>query len=290
VKHSEIKNEKLSQSLKISVIVATMNAGKTLEECLLSIIKQDYRDFEIIIVDGLSTDNTIDIIKKYSYGIKYWESSKDNGVYDAWNKGLAQATGDWICFLGADDILWSENVLSEFEPHLRTAYPQSRFVYGGSVVLSEDGDFVREVRRPWSQARKVWSSEMLIPHPGSMHHRKVFEDFGGFDPNFKISGDYDLLLREFKIYPPYFVPEVVQTGCREGGISANTQTMTLALRERRAALIKNGYKYSRIKYVRVCVLAWAKVRCKQFLRLIFGEKFMRKAQREYQRRFGLVEF
>ena len=93
----------MSDSIKITILTATFNSGKTLEQTISSVVNQDYKDIEYIIVDGASTDNTVDIIKKYEkYGIK-WISEPDNGLYDALNKGFDMATGDYFQVLGSDD-------------------------------------------------------------------------------------------------------------------------------------------------------------------------------------------
>ena len=91
--------------LKISVITATYNSGVYLEDSIKSVIQQKDDNLEYIIIDGGSKDNTVDIIKKYSQYISYWVSERDNGIYDAWNKGVKKATGDWILFIGGDDFL-----------------------------------------------------------------------------------------------------------------------------------------------------------------------------------------
>ena len=98
----------------ISIVVAVFNGAHTLQRCIDSVITQDYPDKEIIIMDGGSTDGTVDILRSNSRRIAYWESRRDRGIYHAWNKGLQQAHGEWIIFLGADDVLYNERVLETF--------------------------------------------------------------------------------------------------------------------------------------------------------------------------------
>ncbi|NJL12522.1 MAG: glycosyltransferase [Microscillaceae bacterium] len=95
---------------KISIVTPSYNQGQYIEEAILSVIGQNYPNLEYIIIDGGSTDNTIEIIKKYEKHITYWVSEKDKGIYDAMNKGIDVATGEWIYFLGTDDLL-SDNIL-----------------------------------------------------------------------------------------------------------------------------------------------------------------------------------
>lgn len=110
--------------LKLSIIIPTYNSGKFLEQSLLSIINQTYKNIELIIIDGKSTDNTVDVIKKYNSSIYYWISEKDSSPADATNKGLKHATGDIITFFGSDDYYIDntalEQIVNEFErkPHL----------------------------------------------------------------------------------------------------------------------------------------------------------------------------
>ncbi|MBP9970812.1 MAG: glycosyltransferase, partial [Paludibacteraceae bacterium] len=99
--------------MKISIIIATYNASKTLNRCLDSIVSQKNSEVELIIIDGGSTDETLSVINSYSSDIDYVLSEKDNGLYDAWNKGIKAAKGDWIMFLGADDQLLS-NALEKY--------------------------------------------------------------------------------------------------------------------------------------------------------------------------------
>ena len=115
----------------ITVILAVLNASNTLERCLQSILKQTYQHKEIILVDGGSTDGTLSILDAYGDKLTYWESKPDRGIYHAWNKALKHARGDWICFLGADDYFWSNNVLADLAPHLiRATNSGIRIVYG----------------------------------------------------------------------------------------------------------------------------------------------------------------
>src|SRR3954447_3382690 len=112
----------------ITIVVATFNAGAILSRCLESVLAQDYPFVDLVVIDGGSTDGTIERIRGYGALIAYWESSPDNGVYDAWNKALRHVRGDWVCFLGADDRLAAAGAVSKMAPHLR-GVPE-RVVYG----------------------------------------------------------------------------------------------------------------------------------------------------------------
>ena len=272
----------------ISIIVATMNAAATLQECILSICEQTYQARELIIIDGGSTDETLEIVQRYAAEIAHWQSGPDNGIYDAWNKGLAHAKGDWICFLGADDKFWVKDSLERFAPYLEKAYPNHRLVYGVLAVLDLDGSLSYLIDHPWQKIRKFWPQKMLMPHCGTLHHRSIFEEHGNFDDSFKITGDYDLLLREIKCRPPLYVPELVQAGFREGGISSKPANLFRVIAENRRAVRKNGYRYPLSRFLWICSSTLVRASCKELLCALFSDRVMRRVYIAYKRvRLGL---
>src|SRR5262245_53834223 len=161
--------------VRISVIVAVYNGAATLRQCIDSVANQTYPNRELIVIDGGSTDGTVQILEENASKLTYWESSPDRGIYDAWNKGLDRARGDWICFLGADDYLWSDTVMERIEPHLRAAAP-ARVVYGRVAVVNKASEVSRYDGIPWEEARRAFEHTMTIPHPGLLHHRVLFAE------------------------------------------------------------------------------------------------------------------
>jgi glycosyltransferase involved in cell wall biosynthesis len=133
----------------ISIIVATFNASKTLQKCIDSIAQQSFRDFELIIIDGKSNDGTLDVISRNSEIIDYWVSEQDSGVYNAWNKGLDKATGDWICFIGADDYLWCTSALNDISFKLTTIASETYVAYGRIAVVNKLGEKLYEIGERW---------------------------------------------------------------------------------------------------------------------------------------------
>jgi glycosyltransferase involved in cell wall biosynthesis len=97
----------------ITFVLAIFNASKTLTQCLNSVAQQSCKDFELVVIDGGSTDGSVEILRSQASHFAYWTSEPDRGVYDAWNKALQHARGEWICFLGADDYLWSSDVVQQ---------------------------------------------------------------------------------------------------------------------------------------------------------------------------------
>jgi glycosyltransferase involved in cell wall biosynthesis len=226
----------------ISVIVSVRNAAATLQKCLDSIANQTHGSREIIVVDGASTDGTLGIVKRNQARLAFWLSEPDRGIYDAWNKGLAHATGEWICFLGADDYLWAPDTLERLAPALAGAYPPIRVVYGQVAFVNERGGEMQRVGEDWRTARKRFGQIMCLPHTGLMHHRSLFETHGRFDESFRIGGDYELLLRELRTGEASFVPGLVVAGMGHGGVSSDPAGSLDLMREFRRAQVKHGLR------------------------------------------------
>ena len=227
----------------LTVIVAVHNGARTLQQCLDSVIRQTCRDVELIVIDAGSTDGTLDLLKRNSQQIRYWISEPDRGIYHAWNKGLAQAQGEWICFLGADDFLWDEQVLSRVAQALPQAPEDINVAYSQVSLLDAQGGVLYTIGEPWSQVQERFKQLMCIPHPSVLHRNRLFKNAGKFDEAFRIAGDYELLLRELKNKDAYFMPGIVFSAMRQGGVSSAMGATRAALREVRAAQRKNGLRW-----------------------------------------------
>lgn len=206
----------------ITIIVSVLNRQETLEECIQSIIEQSWLKKELIVIDGGSTDGSLDILKQFSPHIAFWESQQDNGIYHAWNKGLRYASGEWICFIGADDFFWNPSVLHDISPYLTSSYKnQIRVVYGKVAKLNQRGKIIRVLGKPWQRISWQMRHGMPkdLPHPGLMHHHSLFKEHGLFDESFSIAGDYDLLLNELIHKKAYCACNLILVGSRAGGIA-----------------------------------------------------------------------
>ena len=204
-------------SLKVSVITATYNVEKYLDDCILSVINQSYKNFEYIIIDGGSNDGTVNIIKQYEDQLAYWISEPDQGIYDAWNKGLARAKGDWIIFIGADDLLYPD-ALQSYVHHI-IHHPQQHeleFVSSHIELVEEDLSTIRIVGDVWNWER--FKREMITYHVGTFHAKRLFSKYGIFNTAYKISGDYELLLRPKDKLVASFVDHLT-VKMRVGGVS-----------------------------------------------------------------------
>ena len=193
---------KLHES-KLSIIISVLNARTVLENCIISILNQDYKDFELIIIDGGSIDGTVEILESYSDRISFWISEKDTGIYNAWNKALLKASGEWICFIGSDDILLTNSLTKLM---VKAEYPVVNFVSSRAMMLDEDGVEVGSIGKSWNLQNL--SNGLGIVHCGALHHHTLFKEYGFFNDAYKITGDLEFLLRVGKNIKSYFLNEI----------------------------------------------------------------------------------
>lgn len=196
----------------VTIIISTLNSERTFERALRSVSAQAYDKYELIVIDGGSTDGTADIADEYKHLIRHWRSEPDDGIYDAWNKGLALAAGEWICFIGADDY---------FEPmalHRMAEQVICRdFDFVSSRVrLYKGTERIRDIGHAWDW--ETFRKRMNIAHVGSFHSRRLFEQFGCFDKSYRVCGDYEFLLRAGQTLKAGFLNEVT-VNVEAGGIS-----------------------------------------------------------------------
>lgn len=175
-----------------SVVVGVLNGGRSIEKVIDSFASQTFARKELLIKDGGSTDDTIAILERRSADIAYWTSSPDKGLYDAWNSVLPQCRGEYICFLGCDDVLADRMSLERLAASAMQEPPPDLICSVNSLV-DDDGTFVRITGKPWSW--RGMKRAQVIAHPGMMHRAELFQKFGAFDPSFRIGGDYEFLLR-----------------------------------------------------------------------------------------------
>lgn len=221
----------------ISIIISTLNAGDCLQGCLDSIKKQTIVP-QLIVIDGGSEDETITIIKKNSDIISFWSSEADQGIYDAWNKGLKQAQNDWIYFLGADDRFYADNVLFEVSQFLVKIAPEQLLAYGNICFVDKRGK-QKIVGSPWKEISKSFQYRNTIPHQGVFHRKELFAKHGNFDLTFKIAGDYALLIKEVVENPPQYLDVPPISYMHAGGVSSRNDKSWVVLLE----FAKASFKY-----------------------------------------------
>jgi glycosyltransferase involved in cell wall biosynthesis len=179
------------ESPRLSIVLATWQAASTLQACLQSTLEQSFTHWELLVADGGSTDGTVDIIRQFEQHIAWWDSEKDDGIYDAWNKSLAHARGEYICFIGADDKWADAASLSRlFEAISNDDYD---LVTSQGNFYNTDTDKSFKFGSAWDYKR--FGPRMIICHPGLMHRRSLFEEHGLFDTSYSITGDIEFLLR-----------------------------------------------------------------------------------------------
>lgn len=255
-------------------MVAAYNGAATLQQCINSVALQTYQHKELIIIDGGSADGTVELLKSNQQKITYWSSGPDQGIYHAWNKALPRARGEWISFLGADDHLWDEHVLTRMAEGLAKLPPEIRVAYGQIMLLNGAGERLYAIGEPWERLKHRFHKSMCIPHPGTMHRRSLFEEHGGFDESFRIAGDYELLLRELQTADAAFIPNLVTVGMRQGeGESSHPASTLRVLHETRRAQRMHGQSFPSS--------SWLFSMMKAYLRLwlwrVFGGSVARKA-------------
>ena len=177
---------------KFSIITVTKNAAATLERSIQSVAKQQHRPRDYIIVDGASSDGTSAIVDRYRDSITHFISEPDQGIYDAMNKGLALARGDFVHFLGADDSLIDDRALADVAEALDRA--PCDLLYGGIEVRFADGRVVPFMPPPPEDAL-TFMIRGCLPHQASFASRRAFDLAGKFDTRYRIAGDYDWFLR-----------------------------------------------------------------------------------------------
>lgn len=233
---------------RLSIIIATWNAARTFERCLRSIIAQEFTDWELLIADNASTDGTVDLIRRYEPQIAWWQSQKDDGIYDAWNNALLHACGEYVCFLGADDSWHTPSTLKKaFQ-----AVGDNEFdlVTGRGALVDRNGKPYLEFGNPWNY-RKV-TRRMTICHPGALHRRDLFQRFGRFDTSYRISADYEFLLRlPSRIRSLHL--EILLANIADDGISRNRRWLMLRERYRaQANCPRIGHVRAVLNYVDKC--------------------------------------
>jgi glycosyltransferase involved in cell wall biosynthesis len=256
----------------ISVIVAVYNGRSTLQQCIDSFAEQTYPHKELIVIDGASRDGTAEVLETNREKLSYWISEPDRGIYNAWNKALPHAKGDWICFLGADDFFWDSEVLARIGTHLETLPAAIRVAYGSIMLLDRNGKELHVLGEPWPKIKDHFKRAMSIPHPGVMYRKDLFEAYGRFDETFRIAADYEFLLRELPEADAFFIPSVIAVGMRQGGISSTPANELLLQREIRRAQRMHGYPPP----WHVTVLTTAKILARLLLIKVMGETRLRR--------------
>lgn len=235
--------------MKISIITVVWNNESTIEDAIQSVLSQTYQDIEYIIIDGASSDGTIDTIKKYENNIAHFISEPDKGIYDAMNKGIKLATGDVIGILNSDDVYFDQYII---EKVMNTFLEENvASVYGDLYYVKQD-DLNTPVRYWKSSEYKKGSftKGWHPPHPSFFVKREIYEKFGYFDLNMKVSADFELMLRflEKNTISTAYLPETI-VRMRVGGESnSSIKNIIKGNQNILKAFDKNGIKVNKFLY------------------------------------------
>lgn len=175
----------------ITVITVVFNEVGSIEKTMLSVLNQTYDNVEYIIVDGGSTDGTLDIIRQYDHAIDYWVSEKDAGIYDAMNKGIQLALGAWVNFMNSGDLFYTNLTLERIVFHFRKKFS---IVYGDVKAFSKRHHFNEmKISRPVTAKNLIM--KLPICHQATFFSIKAFKEVGLYETKYKICGDHDWLLK-----------------------------------------------------------------------------------------------
>ena len=243
--------EKVSRSSEplVSIITVVFNGEKYLEQTILSVLNQTYSNIEYIVIDGGSSDATLDIINKYTDKIDYWVSEPDSGIYDAMNKGISLATGQLIGIINSDD--WYE--LDAVEEIVRAYKDGSTIIYGFMRHIVEEKPIEVYAAYPVSIPCK------MIPHSTCFVPKFIYDQYGTFDLSYRSCADYHFILRLYKEGISFSILEKILANFRFGGFSFKSRSLIESFNMR----YKMGYisNYQRIiKIIGIYVLSAFKIR------------------------------
>lgn len=262
----------------VTVITVVLNGEKYLEQAMLSVINQTYSTIEYIVIDGGSTDGTLSIIKRYEEKIEHWESGQDKGIYDAMNKGLALAKGELIVLLNADDF---------YEPDLLNVMV-NRYLEERAEAIFHCNSFMIEedmgMKYKLSTGVKPWRG-MPFCHQAMFVHRDVYEKIGAYDLKYKMSADYDFVLRALKQNVEFIHIDKYMVNYRNTGLSTRNVLLTLREKKRINKKAFGFYSLNHLKYLAVYSRSLVLIGIQKLIQLVFGDKILVKARTVYTKIF-----
>jgi len=226
-----------------SIITVTFNAEFFLERTILSVLEQTYTRIEYIVVDGASKDGTLDIIKRYAKQINQWVSEPDKGLYDAMNKGMRMATGDYLCFLNAGDKFYEPETLQKMVDSIQSQSELPDVLYGHTALVDESGHFkrMRRLEPPEELNWKSFKQGMLVCHQAFFAKRTIAVDY---DLNYRYSADQDWCIRTMKKAENLFNTHLTLIQYLDEGMS--TRNRKSSLKERFQIMVRHYGWFSTI--------------------------------------------
>jgi glycosyltransferase involved in cell wall biosynthesis len=224
--------------VSISVVMATYNAGKVLASALDAFRAQGYKNAELLIADGGSTDDTVEIISQNRDIISWFISEPDNGIFDAWNKGVKNAKGEWLYFMGADDTFVDGSTLGRAADILSKLPSEILVAYGSVQLVDTAGNAANSLGSEW-RAKRFRSEGMTIPHQGVFTRASYFTTYGLFDATQKHTATYEFYLRHLAKHDAYFIQDFVVSNMGVGGVSTRPENQLKFM---------NAYVYAQLKH------------------------------------------
>ena len=235
--------------MKFSIITVSLNSLDTIEDCIKSVVNQSYKNIEYIIIDGGSTDGTLDIIRKYASKISFWITEKDNGIYDAMNKGIELTTGDVVGFLNSDDMFYDsrvvERIVNAFEKDIDC-------IYGNLIYISRSN--IKKITRRWISnefKEGLFEKSWTPAHPTFYCRKKVYDRYGAYRLDFNIASDVELMYRFLQKYRlrskfiNYYIVKMRNAGVSNRGL----KSIVIITKEMKRAIKENGGNFNLLKYL-----------------------------------------
>lgn len=215
--------------MKISLITVSFNSESTIRDTVESIRSQDFKDIEYIVVDGNSSDGTVDVLKSYEGFITKWISEPDKGIYDAMNKAIKMATGEIVGILNSDDFYFNKSILSQVADAFLD--PSVDIIFG-DLVFVDPQNLNKIVRKyssaKWNPDRFAWG--FMPAHPTVFVRRRYYEQYGLFKTDYKIAADYELLIRFLYVHKlKYRYLPLTMVKMRKGGVSSRNLMSNVVL-------------------------------------------------------------
>jgi glycosyltransferase involved in cell wall biosynthesis len=236
----------------ISVITVCYNSQATIKDTIESVLHQSYNNIEYIIVDGLSSDDTINIVKSYeekfiAKGISYaWTSEKDSGIYDAMNKGISLAKGELIGILNSDDWYTNSAISTIVKKNKNRQF---------SIISGQKNkvNFKKEILKTLQNKKEIQKNiykTMPVNHPATFVHKTVYETIGLFDTQYKLSADYDLIYRAFNAGAQFLFTDKILVNMRNTGETHQTKNLFITAKEDHHIRKKNKVKWTSFYYLK----------------------------------------
>lgn len=211
--------------MKISIVTVSYNSVDTIRQTIESVLNQCHADIEYIVIDGGSTDGTVNIIKEYSDKITYWCSEKDDGIYDAMNKGIRRSTGEVIAFMNSDDWYYNNNIFKNIIPCFERL--NAEIVYGDFIQIWENEDKDYKYFSVADKDPNMLYFTLPFCHQAMFMRRSLFDMLGEYNLDYKVAADYEWVLKAYINNITFqYIPECI---CcfRRGGYSQNNQILSI---------------------------------------------------------------